>query len=223
MPQHLPQNQKLEWLRLLLAIVIVVVALTFGAVGRLDELVAVDLILLALFVLISPGMNKALRIWGLEARLEGTLTRAENTLQELRLLALAVSEPAVSFLTPIQLTERFSIGYRVSAARRIHEMLREIGIEEHDVENIFKEFKSRILWRIKAGAVDSIIAHIGATSDLSNLEKKKALISSSIEELVQYAERTKVSEEEDFLNWIEDARIFEADLVLRRPELLGVG
>ena len=223
MHQLLPQNQKLEWPRLLLAIVIVVVALTFGSAGRLSELITVDLILLALFVLISPGMTKALRIWGLEARLEGTLTRAENTLRELRLLALAVSEPSISFLTPIQLTERFTIEYRVSAARRIHEMLKEIGIEDLDVADIFKEFKSRILWRIKARAVDCIISNIGATSDLSDPEKNKALISSSIEEIVLYAKRAKVSEEVDFRNWIEDARAFESDFVLRRPGLLGVG
>lgn len=218
-----PQNQKLDWPRLVLAAVIVIVALTFGAIGMLRELIAIDLILLALFVLISPGMSKALRIWGLEARLEGTLTRAESTLQELRLLALAVSEPAVSFLTPIQLTEGFTIAYRVSAAHRIQGMLREIGIEDHEVEKIFKEFKSRILWRIKARAVDCIIARIGATSELSDLEKKKALISSSIEALVQYAERTKTSEDEDFQSWIEDARVFESSLVLRRPELHGIG
>lgn len=222
MPDTLPSASNLTRPQLLLALLIVAMTLSLGLAEKYATLAAVDTGLLGLFVLISPAMNRVVRIFGLEARLEGTLQKAEVTLNELRQLAVAVSSPAVAFLTPISITERHTIRYRVEAAHRIHDMLQGLEIEEPDLADLFQEFKSRILWRIKAQAVQCLLDHRGQNSGLADHEQRKEVISSSIDDIASFAERTGGADSPGFHEWLEDARVFEASLVLRRPELMNV-
>lgn len=95
----------MSWIQQTVALSILIAALYFGYQREIDALSVTCGVLLALLLMISPGSLKVFKIFGIEARLEGKIREAEDVVTELQALAIAISDPAIAFLTPLGMTQ----------------------------------------------------------------------------------------------------------------------
>ena len=76
---------------------------------------------------------EALELWGLKAKLQKRIDEAAVTIEQLKKLAICISQPVYDGLAPLSLTQSVSLEDKYKQKRNIDAVLESIGIETKEI------------------------------------------------------------------------------------------
>jgi hypothetical protein len=95
------------------------------------------------------------KLWGLEARLRQKIDEASATVEQLKRLASAIAEPAISSLAMHdQMMRRLNLSYRHKMKGDIDHMLREIGVSNEKISEIGAVWNQMMAYRLARHVVE---------------------------------------------------------------------